>query len=289
MNEREYLSIGEVLSVLLNEFPDVTISKIRFLEGQGLIEPERTPSGYRKFSPSEVERLRYILREQREKYLPLRVIRNNLDESTDISMEISGGSFDETATIERSERAHPAARLGTNRMQATHSSRAIPPVDVSTTAPTDSADGDQIGDVSPTPPDEVAEAHRDITESLPRDAVVSQLGVEQDFLRELESSGLIRGHLVGNTTFYDPHSIALARIAGRFKVLGIDLRHLRAWKLAADKESSLFEQRILPIMRQRNPGARDEAIGLLTELVQLGAELRDVLMQREIDRLGDGR
>ena len=79
LSERPYLSIGEVLGLLLDEFPDVTISKIRFLESQGLIEPERTASGYRKFYDPDVERLRVILREQRENFLPLRVIRDRLD------------------------------------------------------------------------------------------------------------------------------------------------------------------------------------------------------------------
>src|SRR6186997_3461530 len=74
-----HLSIGEVLGLLLEEFPDVTISKIRFLESQGLIEPERTPSGYRKFFDDDVELLRLILREQREKFLPLRVIKDRID------------------------------------------------------------------------------------------------------------------------------------------------------------------------------------------------------------------
>lgn len=72
-------SIGEVLGKLRPDFPDVTISKIRFLESEGLIEPERTPSGYRKFTPEDVERLRYILAAQRDHYLPLRVIRQHLD------------------------------------------------------------------------------------------------------------------------------------------------------------------------------------------------------------------
>ena len=74
-----HLSIGEVLGLLLEEFPDVTISKIRFLESQGLIDPERTPSGYRKFYDDDVELLRCILREQRENYLPLRVIKDRID------------------------------------------------------------------------------------------------------------------------------------------------------------------------------------------------------------------
>ena len=79
MSERPYLSIGEVLGMLLEEFPDVTISKIRFLESQGLIDPERTASGYRKFYDADVDRLRVILREQRENFLPLRVIRDRLE------------------------------------------------------------------------------------------------------------------------------------------------------------------------------------------------------------------
>ncbi|MEN9552935.1 MAG: hypothetical protein RLY24_530, partial [Actinomycetota bacterium] len=90
MSDRDYLSIGEVLAQLLEEFPDVTISKIRFLESQGLIDPERTPSGYRKFTEEEVERLRFILREQRTNYTPLRIIKTRLDdESADISRDFT--------------------------------------------------------------------------------------------------------------------------------------------------------------------------------------------------------
>jgi len=75
---RNYQSIGEVLVGVKTEFPDITISKIRFLESEGLIEPERTPSGYRKFYPDDVERLRSILRMQRDEYLPLKVIKERL-------------------------------------------------------------------------------------------------------------------------------------------------------------------------------------------------------------------
>ncbi|GGK82478.1 MerR family transcriptional regulator [Planomonospora parontospora subsp. parontospora] len=78
---RAHMSIGEVLALLQGEFPDVSISKIRFLEGEGLIEPERSPSGYRKFTYADVERLRYILSEQRDRYLPLRVIKDRLEEA----------------------------------------------------------------------------------------------------------------------------------------------------------------------------------------------------------------
>ncbi|MBF8189518.1 MerR family transcriptional regulator [Nonomuraea sp. K274] len=77
---RSHMSIGEVLALLQGEFPDVTISKIRFLEGEGLIEPERSPSGYRKFTHLHVEQLRFILTEQRDHYLPLRVIKDKMAE-----------------------------------------------------------------------------------------------------------------------------------------------------------------------------------------------------------------
>ncbi|MFF7240956.1 MerR family transcriptional regulator [Streptomyces collinus] len=77
--DRGLMSIGAVLNRLREEFPEVTISKIRFLESEGLIEPQRTPSGYRKFSAGDVERLAHVLRMQRDHYLPLKVIREHLD------------------------------------------------------------------------------------------------------------------------------------------------------------------------------------------------------------------
>ena len=76
---RAYLGIGEVLAQLQDEFPDVSVSKIRFLENEGLIQPARSPSKYRKFSPADVARLRYILTAQRDQYLPLRVIKDQLN------------------------------------------------------------------------------------------------------------------------------------------------------------------------------------------------------------------
>ncbi|MEZ5178535.1 MAG: MerR family transcriptional regulator, partial [Acidimicrobiales bacterium] len=79
-----HLSIGEVLALLQEEFPDVTISKIRFLESQGLIDPERTPSGYRKFYAADIDRLRWILVQQRENFLPLKVIKDRLESADGI-------------------------------------------------------------------------------------------------------------------------------------------------------------------------------------------------------------
>ncbi|MBO0713892.1 MAG: MerR family DNA-binding transcriptional regulator, partial [Acidimicrobiales bacterium] len=102
MVDRAYLSIGDVLSLLREEFPDVTISKIRFLESQGLLDPERTPSGYRKFYEDDVERLRWILRQQRENFLPLKVIRDRL------GAESERGASDEEVPSPRGPQPAPA-------------------------------------------------------------------------------------------------------------------------------------------------------------------------------------
>jgi len=90
MSGRTYLSIGDVLTLLRQEFPDVTISKIRFLESQGLVDPERTPSGYRKFYDHDVERLRWVLRQQREHFLPLKVIKGRLEEEQGAGDVVAG-------------------------------------------------------------------------------------------------------------------------------------------------------------------------------------------------------
>ncbi|HWF15015.1 MAG TPA: MerR family transcriptional regulator [Acidimicrobiales bacterium] len=99
MSSRTYLSIGDVLTLLREEFPDVTISKIRFLESQGLVNPERSPSGYRKFFEHDVERLRWVLRQQREHFLPLKVIRDRLadGELDDVAPDRANGKPTEPA------------------------------------------------------------------------------------------------------------------------------------------------------------------------------------------------
>ncbi len=110
MSSRSYLSIGDVLTLLREEFPDVTISKIRFLESQGLVNPERSPSGYRKFFDHDVERLRWVLRQQREHFLPLKVIRDRLaDGELDDAGKASNGK---TASAREPEPAHATASGG---------------------------------------------------------------------------------------------------------------------------------------------------------------------------------
>jgi DNA-binding transcriptional MerR regulator len=273
VNDRDYLSIGEVLAQLLEEFPDVTISKIRFLESQGLIEPERTPSGYRKFTEEEVERLRFILREQRTNYTPLRIIKTRLeDESTDISRDFT------LPNQVVSTSGHPAARGSVPRPKDSMvSENSVPEQDPMVPQ---SVQRDQRRE---------ALSHKDNTESIPRDQLVQQHKIDPVFLKELESAGLISGHEVGDTTFFDAASIDVAKAAARFQELGIEIRHLRAWKSSADREVNLYEQRILPLLRQRNPASREEALNMLNEFSILGAELRAALIMRDIIRLTEQR
>ena len=167
MSERDYLSIGEVLAQLLEEFPDVTISKIRFLESQGLIVPERTPSGYRKFTSAEVERLRFILQEQKNNYLPLRVIKGKLeDESQDISRDM------ENISELVSTSGHPAARAAMPRPAVTEHSAQL--------------DQDPIIPASVKRQQrKVALQHADKTESIPRDQLLEQVHIDSAYLKDL--------------------------------------------------------------------------------------------------------
>ncbi len=113
MSSRSYLSIGDVLTLLREEFPDVTISKIRFLESQGLVNPERSPSGYRKFFETDVERLRWVLRQQREHFLPLKVIRDRLADG-DLYEEGSEEGSDATSEADVAPASEDPAALRRN-------------------------------------------------------------------------------------------------------------------------------------------------------------------------------
>lgn len=274
--DRPYLSIGEVLGLLLEEFPDVTISKIRFLESQGLIVPERTASGYRKFHDDDVERLKYILREQKEKFLPLRVIKDRLDtppegidratprgiknvivddEGTD-----DGRQHDDPVTTP--SKSHPAARAV----------KAVP----------------SISDRSPkrpAPPDPSDAVGRPATYS--RDELLSLSGLSADGLVELERYALVAAH--GGHGLYDEHDLAIAEVARGFTEAGIDIRHLKAWKTSAEREAGLFEQRVLPVLRRRSPESRSESNELLDDLSDLGARLRAIFLARALGSLRDHR
>ena len=252
MSDRSYLSIGEVLSLLRPEFPDLTISKIRFLESQGLLNPERTPSGYRKFYEGDVDRLRWVLRQQREQYLPLKVIKGRLG--------VEGG--------EDSDEDESSVRVAT----------AAPPAPEEVRQPAAEAPPEGTASAQPAGPLDAAPTGASLT--LEELAAAAGLRVEQ--VQDLEKFGLFTGRVVGGTSYYDEDSLVIARLAAGFLRFGVEGRHLRMYKTAAEREASFFEQLVMPLLKQRNPSARRQAIETLQELGRLGQGLRNAMLRQAL-------
>lgn len=216
-------TIGEVLTRLKEEFEDVTISKIRFLESEGLIAPERSDSGYRQFTDEDVERLRYVLRAQRDRYLPLKVIREELAR-LDVGLPVEPSPPGERPSAEAPARAKGAP----------------------------GALSDVVLDL-----DELAHA----------------AGMRHDQAKELVRAGVLR-----SATSYDGDDLAVAKVAAELLRRGLEARHLRGYRLSADRESDLVGQLVGPLLRQRNPESRREAERRGEELMELGARLHHLLL-----------
>jgi DNA-binding transcriptional MerR regulator len=231
---RAYLSIGEVLSKLRSDFPDITISKIRFLESEGLIDPQRTPSGYRKFTNSDLDRLRYVLQAQRDQYLPLRVIKDNLDA---LDRGLEPAAFPGSAA---------APRLVTIDGEF---------------APSNFAQESDL--------------------RLSKDELLKASGLDDAQLSELETYGLIavRGR------HYDSDSLSVAKAVAEIAAFGIEPRHLRSFKSAADREIGLVEQVITPLLRQKSSDAKARAEEVQRELASLSVRLHAALVRSGLQRL----
>ncbi|MGW1603979.1 transcriptional regulator FtsR [Streptomyces eurythermus] len=217
------MSIGTVLNVLRDEFPEVTISKIRFLESEGLVEPRRTPSGYRKFSAEDVERLGHILRMQRDHYLPLKVIREHLD------------------AMERGE-AVPLPLVGRQR----------------------------------TPQDAPAAVEGPTVARVGRAELLAAADIDEGELKEWESYGLIAPLEDGA---YDAEAVTVAALVAELGRFGIEPRHLRVMKAAADREAGLVDQIVAPLKRHRNPQTRAHAEARTKELADLTMKLHAALVK----------
>jgi DNA-binding transcriptional MerR regulator len=268
--ERAYWSIGEVLSLLQEEFPDVTISKIRFLESQGLIDPERTPSGYRKFYDDDVARLRFILREQKEHFLPLKVIKDRLESGEPLGAE--NGRMVDTDVLIVDEAAAPVPE-----------SEPVPEprlpvwmVNPPPVAPSPSA----------SPATNVRALATDASFTFEEMAAAAGLTLEE--LRDVERFGIVTGRSIDGTTFYDGHALVAAKLAAEFLRFGVEPRHLRLYRNGADREAGLIEQLIIPLVKQRNPQARAQAHTTLDTLVRLGSELRDAVLRQSLRPYLDG-
>jgi len=275
VSERDHLSIGEVLALLQDEFPDVTISKIRFLESQGLLDPERTPSGYRKFYDGDIARLRWILEQQRDHFLPLKVIKDRLAGETESEAAPPAGTA--TPAVPRApvtDRASFAEAL--DRLA---SERADRPGEGSEEETTTAAGAAAAAELLDTGPSEVSLTVAEL-------AAASGLG-ERDIDR-LESFGLLAARTVGGDAVYDGESLVVARIAAGFLAQGLEPRHLRMFKVAADREVDFYAQLVTPLLRQRNPDARRRAAERLGELGSLGEHLRAALVRQALRRAAGG-
>jgi len=323
----EHMSIGEVLSLLREEFPDITISKIRFLESQGLIVPERTPSGYRKFFEADIETLRWVLRQQRDHFLPLKVIKAKLDgrRGSPLGEDLTG--TDQQPSLfgdQHADAAEPADPPGeppaapatpADRSNGQHQAVARPaepdPIVAALTAsgsprtsrPAAEHEGPAKDPAAwlaalqespdPNAPDPTApEPERspritDLATHVPEatynaEQLAAEAGVDLGVVEQLAEFGLLVGGKYAGEPTYDEAGLAVVRAASSILGRGVEARHLRGYKLAAEREVALFEQMILPLLRQRNPEARQQAQDTLDEMCQMGQNLREALITQAL-------
>ena len=274
------VSIGDVLDQLRPEFADITISKIRFLESQGLIDPERTPSGYRKFSPSDIERLRFILREQREHFLPLKVIKERLD-------EVDRGTPIESLAppVASADHADGAeGRAAPKRRRAKAAVTAEPLFEMARRAAEAGvarATTDAVVDTET--PDDHTLSQTELM--LTRAELARAAGITDEELGQLEEYGLVTpAHSSRDRVLFDEDALTIARVASKFMRHGIEARHLRMYRAFAEREAGLFEQVLLPYRRQRNPEAQARTHDTLGELSGLGRQLRTALLRQTVRR-----
>jgi DNA-binding transcriptional MerR regulator len=209
-------SIGHVLGLLKNDFPDISISKIRFLESEGLISPRRAPSGYRRYTDADIERLRYVLSVQRSHYLPLKVIREHLE------------------AMDRGE-SPPALESP-----------------FSVTEPSGAAPSGPPSQPAAKPPVRLSRAE-----------LLEASGLSELALAELERNQIVQTRR--GSKHYGRDALTLAIAARRLGEYGIDGRHLRAFKISADREIGLVEQAIAPHVRRA--GGNKDVSGEVTQLV----------------------
>lgn len=305
MADRSHLSIGEVLSLLQDDFPDVTISKIRFLESQGLLDPERTPSGYRKFYEPDIERLRWILRHQRDHFLPLKVMKDRLEAATAAGQAVppdepaaGGGERGEVAeggdTSAEARPAEVAAPEGSPDRVRIPS----PAIEVDAAAerrpmapPPEARRPSRPAPAMPPLPAQPSANPLDAGPtgvSFTIDELAQATGLSPRDLGELTKYGLLSGEQVGGDTYYDGDALVVARTAAGFMRFGIEARHLRMYKVAAEREAGFMEQVVMPLLKQRNPTARQQAARNLGEMAQLGEHLRGALLRTALRGHTDG-
>ncbi len=248
---RAYRSIGEVLSLLVEEHPDLTISKIRFLESQGLISPQRTPSGYRKFFDAEVERLNWILIQQRDHFLPLKEIKRRLASGAAARAAPRG-------TVDGPEAASATPSLFTAR-------------------PRDEDEGDGADPTDGEGETAAVEGSVNLTAA----ELARAVGNDTEHIIELQRLGIIAPITAGSDTgegaVFDDDAVLAARAAAALAEHGIPARNLRMFKVAADREAGVYEQVLGSLIAR---GDTDRLRSELNQIVELTESLRRLLLRR---------
>jgi DNA-binding transcriptional MerR regulator len=229
------MSIGAVLDLLRPDFPDVTISKIRFLEAEGLVTPERTASGYRRFTAYDCARLRFVLTAQRDQYLPLKVIKAQLDAQPDGELPHTGSGYGVPRLVPVSGEPNGSA-AGVSGVAAT-----------------------QL--------------------RLSREDLLNRSGIDQELLTALVKAGVIT---TGPGGLFDEHSVVIAQCARALAEYGVEPRHLRAFRSAADRQSDLIAQIAGPVVKAGKAGARDRADDLAREVAALAITLHTSLIKSAV-------
>lgn len=222
-------TIGQVLSQLDADFPGISASKIRFLEDKGLVFPQRTNTGYRKYSQKDIERLRYILELQRDQYLPLKVIKTRLEAVDDgrIASPYAEVKLDEPDTSSRED------------------------------APAASQDVEVEPGQTYTIRELAAKTNSDLAT-----------------LRELMNYGLIR-EVDG---VFDEYDVVVAQVCAELTSHGLQPRHLRSFKAAAEREVGLIETAVAPLASRKDAGSQALASKRAGELAQLCLRLHMALV-----------
>ncbi|WP_421845629.1 MerR family transcriptional regulator [Mycobacterium sp.] len=234
------MSIGTVLDLLRPDFPDVTISKIRFLESEGLVTPQRAASGYRRFTAYDCARLRFILTAQRDHYLPLKVIRAQLDAQPDGELPSFGSAYQVPRLVSLGGSNSDGAGSGVGS-------------DTAAVAPT------QV--------------------RLSREDLLERSGVDDEFLSALIKAGVIT---TGPGRFFDEHAVVILQCARALSEYGVEPRHLRAFRSAADRQSDLIAQITGPLVKAGKAGARDRADDLAREVAALAITLHTSLIKSAV-------
>lgn len=225
------LNIGEVLTELSEDFPQTTASKIRFLEEKGLITPQRTAAGYRKYTPGDIDRLRFILSLQRDQYLPLKVIKDYLD------------------AVDRGER------------------------------PEQLAGGLTLAPRSVT--DQLAQELAGHTRPLTRAELQGVTGASEQLIAELLAYGII----AEEDQRFDEHAVRIATASAKLAAHGIEPRHLRGFRAAADRELGLVERVVAPLASRRDVSSRARAAETAREISDACLALHSALVNGSIARM----